>query len=191
MISNLQLLQYAHHHLSDPRIDACFKNHLLSIVSRQEGTNNDSNSTFRKTEKVDAFATVLFPQNKLTYFDRLMIRNRKLCTFSSAGSKSGDDSAVVFRLRNNLCMGRIRSIFTVMETDINFLLIDYPTSFNNLTCQIDNNNYFRYSYIQTSSKRDSSTCLVQCFDVVEKCVFFERPNGDRYFMRFPTLQHCS
>ena len=191
MISNLQLLQHAHQHINDPTIDPSFKNDLLPILSQQRNLDDDFSTPSRKTERVDHFATVLFPQNKLTFFDRLKIRNLMLSTFSSAAGKSGDDSSIVFRLKKHLYMGRIRSIFTVMETRMTFLLIEYPTSFNTFSCQIGKDTYFKYSYIQTCSKKNFSTRLIECFEIVEKCVFYESPNGDRHFMRFPTLQHSS
>jgi hypothetical protein len=191
MISNLQILQCAHQHLNDPKLDISFKHYLLSIVHREENIGKHHISTSRKTDKADPFAKILFPQNKLSFFNRLQIGHLKLCTFSSAVSKSADDSNLVFRVNDNLLMGRIRTIFVLDETETTFLLIDYPTTVDYFTCFINNTDQFRYSSIQSCLKKDFSTRLIQTTDIVEKCAYFEHPNGKCQFMRFPNLEHSS
>ena len=191
MISNLQTLQCAHQHLNNATLDVSFKLHLLSLIS--ENWNNDKNyiCTSQKTEKVNPFAATLFPQKKLDFFNRLQIGNLVLCTFSSSVFKSADDSNILFRVGDKLSMGRIKSIFTLAQTDNTFLLVDYPTTVNSFTCFVGNNDEFIYPSIQSCLKKDFSTRLIETIDVVEKCVYFEHPNGKCHFMRFPNLQHSS
>jgi hypothetical protein len=91
-----------------------------------------------------------------------------LCVTANAVSKSGDDSNIVFLVQDNLLMGRIRSIFTLVRTNTTFLLVDYPAVVNYFTYFINNNNEFKYSSIRSCLKKDMSTCLVQTTDIVEK-----------------------
>lgn len=191
MISNLRILQCAHQHLNDPTIDVFFKRQLLSIISESRDNDTTYISTSHKTEKINSFAATLFPQKKLDFFNRLHIGNLLLCTFPSAVSKSADDSTVLFRVGDKLSMGRIKSIFTLSQTDNTFLLVDYPTTVNSFTCFIGYNDEFIYPSIQSCFKKDFSTRLIQTADVVEKCVYFENPNGKCHFMRFPNLEHSS
>ena len=104
--------------------------------------------------------------------------------------KNKTDSNVVFRIQDKLLMGRIRTIFTLAKTDTTFLLIDYTTTVHYFSCFI-NNDELKYSSIYSCLKKDFSTRLVQTIDIVEKCVYFENPNGKCYFMRFPNLEHSS
>jgi len=191
MISNLQTLQCAHQHLNDPTLDVSFKQQLLSLISGKKNIDKNYIYTSRKTDKVNPFATALFPKTKLTFFNKLQIGNLMLCTYASAVSKHGDDSTIVFRVPENLLMGRIQSIFTVIETDNTFLLVDYPTVVDYFTCSTNNNDEFTYSSIQSCFKKDFSTRLIQTIDVVEKCVYYEHSNGKCHFMRFPNLEHSS
>jgi len=88
-------------------------------------------------------------------------------------------------------MGRIQSIFTLLQTNITFLLVDYPTAFEDFNCFVQDNDEFRYSSIQSCLKKDFSTRLVQTVDIIEKCVYYEHSDGKCHFIRFPHLEQCS
>ncbi len=168
MIWNLQILQSAHQHLNDPTLDISFKYYLLSIIHGKRSNDKNFICTSRKTDKAHPYATICFPQDELHFFNQLQIGNLMLCVTANAVSKSGDDSNIVFLVQDNLLMGRIRSIFTLVRTNTTFLLVDYPAVVNYFTYFINNNNEFKYSSIRSCLKKDMSTCLVQTTDIVEK-----------------------
>ena len=145
----------------------------------------------RKSDIVNSFAAVLFPEKQLHLFQRLQIGRMNFNTYSSAVGKYDDDSTIVFRMNGKLLMGRIQSIFTLAENDTISLLIDHPKITDNFACFVDSSDEFRYSSIHSCLKTDLSTCLIQPNDIIEKCVYFEHPNGKCYFMRFPNLVHSS
>ena len=62
IINNLHLLHSAHQHLHDPTLDITFKKEILSIINADEDINNNNYRTSRKTDKVNSFATILFPK---------------------------------------------------------------------------------------------------------------------------------
>ncbi len=131
-----------------------------------------------------------FLRREAHFFNQLKVRNLILSTYSSAASKSGDDSNIVFRIQGSLLMGRIRAIFTLVKTDTTFLLIDYPTAVHYFSCFI-NNNEFKYSSIYSWLKKNSSTHLIQTIDIVEKCISLDNPNGKWHFMCFPNFKYSS
>ncbi|CAM4791834.1 unnamed protein product [Rotaria magnacalcarata] len=191
IIANLYLLQSALHHLHDPILNFAFKKQILSIINENEDINNNDYRTSRKNDKINAFATVLFPKKQLNFFHQLQIRRMKLNTYSSAVGKCADDSTIVFRIDEKLFMGRIQSIFTLVENSTTFLLVDYPNVTNYFTCSVDKTDDFKYSSIQSCLKNELSVRLIQPSDIIEKCVYFEHPNRKCYFMRFPNLVHSS
>lgn len=191
IINNLHLLQSAHQHLHDPTLDITFKKEILSIIDVDEDISNSNYRTSQKTDKINSFATILFSTKQLNFFHRLQIGRMSLSTYASTIGKYADDSTVVFRIYEKLFMGRIQSIFTLVENSTTFLLIDYPKATDYFTCFVDNSDDFKYSSIQSCFKKDLSTRLIEPSDIVEKCVYFEHPNGKCYFMRFPNLAHSS
>ena len=191
MISNLQLLQSANHHLSDPLMSPSFKSQILSLTSQQYRRDEKDIEPHRTTSDIDPFATLLFPQAALTFYKALRIADLHLCTFSSAASKRGDDSTVVFRIGDEIRMGRIQSIFSIATNGNVFLIITYPTSIDRFTCAIDDDEDFTSSSMYSCLKKDFSCRLVQTTEIIEKSVYFEHPDGKCYFLRFPNLEHSS
>ncbi|CAF1505410.1 unnamed protein product [Adineta ricciae] len=167
MISNLQLLQCAYEHLSDSTINTSFKENLLSIANIKQHKDTIRVRAYRRTLKVNQYAEILFPQCQLVFFNRLQIGNLKLSTSPSAADALADDSTILFRSHNDLSMGRIQSIFTLIETKVTFLLVDYPTAFEDFNCFVRNDDEFKYSSIQSCLKKDSTTCLVEPGNVIE------------------------
>ncbi len=98
---------------------------------------------------------------------------------------------VVFRIEDELLMGRIRLIFTLDDTATTFLVVDYPTVVDYFIRSTNNSDEFRYSSIQSCLKKDFSTLRIETIDIIEKCVYFEDPNGKCHFMRFPNLEYSS
>jgi hypothetical protein len=94
---------------------------------------------------------------------------------------------LVFRIQDELLMGRIRLIFTLDDTATTFLVVDYPTVVDYFIRSTNNSDEFRYSSIQSCLKKDFSTGRIETIDIVEKCVYFEHLNGKRDFMHFPNL----
>jgi hypothetical protein len=139
---------------------------------------------------IEYLAIILFLEETLTFFNRLEFANLILSTYSSAASKSGDDSNIVFCIQSRLLMGLIRAIFTLVKTDTTFLLIDYPTAVHYFSCLI-NNNEFKYSSIYSCLKKNFSTRLIQTIDIVEKCISLDNPNGKWHFMCFPNFEYSS
>ena len=191
MISNLQLLQCAYQRLNDPQMNVSFKSELLSISSQKPQPEKNNICPSRRTPRENALAKLLFPGKKITFFDCLRIRNIRICTVTSAVSKCDDDSTVVFKTTQDFSMGRIQSIFSIDDTNDVYLLIDHPTVFDYFDCEVNNHNRFRHSSIQSCLKKNFSTRLIEPSNIVEKCAYYECPNGKCEFMRFPNLDHCS
>lgn len=191
MISNLHLLQSAHQQLTDLTLDHSFKNELLSIIHRQQFTEKIRIKPSRTIIKRNPLVESLFPGKKLSYFNRLHINNLLLSTVSGATSKDSDDSTVVFQASGEARMGRINSIFKLDENDNVLLLIDLPTEIEFFTCDIDHNSRFRHCSVQVGRKANETSRLVQPSDIIEKCVYYEEPDGKCHFMRFPNLVHSS
>lgn len=186
IISNLHTLQHAHQHLNDPTIDPDFKQQLLSILPGKKPINKHYIYPHRETKKINSFATILFPQNELTFFNKIQIGNLKLCTYASAISKQGDDSTIVYRTADNFSyMGRIQAILSVSETEAVFLVIQYPIITDYFICSLGDDKSFTNTCIQHCLKKNYSTRLIKPTDIIEKCLYYEHPTGKCTFMRFP------
>jgi hypothetical protein len=70
------------------------------------------------------------------------------------------------------------------------LLVDYFTKTEPLKC-VSGDNTFQYEHIRYADPGTKTTCLIEISDFIEKCVFFQAPNGVPYFYRFPTLRHST
>lgn len=172
-------------------MNASFKKVLLSTISENDDVDGSYVHTSKRITNGDPLPRTIFPQNTISFFNRIQLGNISICTYSSAASKIADDSTVVFRVQDKLHMGRIRSIFTVVETNATFLLVDYSPDVKYFTCFAGNNEEVIYSSIQSCFKKDLSVRLIQTSHVIEKCVYFEHSNGECHFMRFPNLEHSS
>lgn len=85
-------------------------------------------------------------------------------------------------------LGRIQSTFTRVKNSTTLMLIDYPKVIDYFTC-------FLFILVTISSTRLFKAVLSRTHssytlnDIIEKCAYFEHPNGKYYFMRFPNLVH--
>ncbi|CAF2036691.1 unnamed protein product [Rotaria magnacalcarata] len=113
-----------------------------------------------------------------------------LCTRSYATNKIVDDSNIIFLLDGIEYPGRIRAIFT-LDNDEPYLLVAYLRDLNPLTCAINVNEKFAYPNILYTSTSKWNFTPIEVKDFIEKSTFFRSTADISYFLRFPTLEHCS
>ncbi|CAM4819408.1 unnamed protein product [Rotaria magnacalcarata] len=116
--------------------------------------------------------------------------NMRLCTRSYATNKIADDSNIIFLLDGIEYPGRIRAIFT-LDNDEPYLLVAYLRDLNPLTCAINVSENFAYPNILYTSTSKQNFTPIEVKDFIEKSTFFRSTADISYFLRFPTLEHCS
>ncbi|CAF2149385.1 unnamed protein product, partial [Rotaria magnacalcarata] len=113
-----------------------------------------------------------------------------LCTRSYATNKIADDSNIIFLLDGIEYPGRVRAIFT-LDNDEPYLLVAYLRDLNPLTCAINVSENFAYPNILYTSTSKQNFTPIEVKDFIEKSTFFRSTADISYFLRFPTLEHCS
>ncbi|CAF1570040.1 unnamed protein product [Rotaria magnacalcarata] len=116
--------------------------------------------------------------------------NMRLCTRSYATNKIADDSNIIFLLDGIEYPGRVRAIFT-LDNDEPYLLVAYLRDLNPLTCAINVSENFAYPNILYTSTSKQNFTPIEVKDFIEKSTFFRSTADISYFLRFPTLEHCS
>ncbi|CAM4833596.1 unnamed protein product [Rotaria magnacalcarata] len=138
----------------------------------------------------DELVRVFFPHSKINFYQTLHIGKLRLCTRSYATNKIADDSNITFLPDGIEYSSRIRAIFT-LDNDEPYLLVAYLRDLNPLTCAINVNENFAYPNILYTSTSKWNFTPIEVKDFIEKSTFFRSTAGISYFLRFPTLQHCS
>ncbi len=192
MIGNLHLIQGAYCHMqSFIGINTDFANYLSSLFTDNQSNNNSQICRLCHERKIDdKLVRLLFPYTKIKYYKTLHFGKIRLSTRYYAEGKIADDSNIIFLLDGIEYPGRIRSIFTIEDGEPH-LLVAYITNLTPLTCEIDENENFVYSNIVFTSATRWNYIPIEMKHFIEKSVFLRSPNGVSYFMRYPTLNHCS
>ncbi|CAF4340227.1 unnamed protein product [Rotaria magnacalcarata] len=138
----------------------------------------------------DELVRVFFPHSKINFYQTLHIGKLRLCTQSYATNKIADDSNIIFLPDGIEYSSRIRAIFT-LDNDEPYLLVAYLRDLNPLTCAINVNENFAYPNILYTSTSKWNFTPIEVKDFIENSTFFRSTAGISYFLRFPTLQHCS
>lgn len=137
----------------------------------------------------DETINTIFP-GTIIYYSTVIIGRVRFTTTDYARNKAADDSSIFFQTGSELSFGRIRRIFTVNDAQPIFH-VDVIPNMVNFKCSSLNDTY-SYSDIQSGSYDEQSTSVfISSSNIIEKCVFFERPNKYCTFYRFPNLQESS
>lgn len=137
----------------------------------------------------DESFNAIFNGNVL-YYSTAFINQVRYTTVEYAEDKVSDDSSIIFKTGSTMSFGRIRRIFTVNNADPLFY-IDVIPEMSEFRCGSEPEVYL-YPYIQTGSITDGlNQVFIDSQNIVEKCVFFPRPDGTCTFYRFPNLTECS
>jgi hypothetical protein len=192
LIGNLQLLQEAYFHLNKSVImNMNFANYLFNQFIGHGSNDSSQNYRLRHESKSDdKVVRLLFPFAKCKYYQTLHIGKIRLCTRSYSEGKAADDSNIIFLLNGVKYPGKVRTIFTVDDGEPH-LLVGYLVNLIPLTCEIDEKENFVYSNIVSTATSQWNYVPIELKDFIEKCVFFRSPKGISYFLRYPTLEHCS
>ena len=191
MINNLYITQCALRHsmdLSMPVDMALFFASLLTDHRRSKS--NKHVQAHHKSTKEDPSVRILFPHAHVEFYQTLTIGRLRLCTQLYSHKKVADDSNIVFRLNGNETFGRIRSIVSV-NSEEPLLFVTHLRNVSPLVCPIDDVEDYTYTQIRIGGDQHWSFVLVEVKDFVEKSVFYQSPNGQCVFLRFPNLTHCS
>ncbi|CAF4173706.1 unnamed protein product [Rotaria magnacalcarata] len=78
-----------------------------------------------------------------------------------------------------------------LDNDEPYLLVAYLRDLNPLTCAINVNEKFAYPNILYTSTSKWNFTPIEVKDFIEKSTFFRSTADISYFLRFPTLEHCS
>jgi hypothetical protein len=168
-----------------------FANYLSNRFMHHYPTGGLQNCQLRHVSKnEDQLVRLLFPLAELKFYQTLHIGRVRLTIRSYSEGKVADDSNIIFLLHGIEHPGKIRSIFTIDDGEP-YLLVAYITNLTPLTCEIDENENFVYPNICFSSSSKWDYVPIEVTDFIEKNVYFRSPTGMSYFLRHPTLEHCS
>lgn len=126
----------------------------------------------------------------IVHYTTAFIHQVRYTTVDYAEDKVSDDSSVIFKTGSTMSFGQIRRIFTVNNADPLFY-IDVIPEMSEFRCGSETE-IFLYPYIQTGSMTEGlNQIFIDSENIVEKCVFFPRPDGTCTFYRFPNLTESS
>lgn len=192
LITNLHLIQAAHCHLKNLSIsNTSFANYLsFRFFNSHSNYDQEKYQLRHQCKTLDKIVHVFFPFSKINSYQTLHIGKLRLSTRSYSEKKIADDSNIFFLLDGVVYPGRIRTIFTIDDGEPH-LIVAYLRELTPLTCAIDEDENFTYPHILHTSSSQWNYVPIQLKDFLEKSVFFRSSNGITYFIRFPTLEHCS
>ena len=192
LIGNLHLIQEAYCHLNNIAcMNTDFSDYLFNRFTSYYTSHRSQNYRLgHASKKEDALVHLLFPLTDIKYYQTLHVGRTRLCTRTYAEGKVADDSNIIFDLDNVQHPGKIRSIFTIDGGEPH-LLMAYMTNLTAFTSEIDDNENFVYHNILFSTTSKWNYVPIQAKAFVEKSIFFQNLGGTSYFLRQPTLDHCS
>jgi hypothetical protein len=157
----------------------------------------DSNSILSKNnvrvlhpvEITDQLFNSIFSDD-IVYYSTVYIGRVRFTISHHARNKVTDDSSIISKTGFDENFGRIRRIFTV-NGGYPMFYVDVISKMIHFECTITTDTY-SYPYIQTGSFDEDTNCIfISAYDIVEKCVFFERSDKVCTFYKFPNLEGCS
>ncbi|CAF1484871.1 unnamed protein product [Adineta steineri] len=192
IINNLHIIQEAYCHLNDLALTHNdFGEYLSSRFTNYKVNNLSQDCRLgHASKKEDSLVQLLFPLTKVKCYQTIHLGKLRLCTRTYAEGKVADDSNIIFVLDRVQRPGKIRAIFTIDDGEPH-LLMAYITVLSPFTCQIDENENFTYHNILSSTNSTWQYVPIRLEAFVEKSIFFRSVGGVSYFLRQPTLDHCS
>ena len=188
MIGNLNLFRSACFHLHDSTMNTNIKFYMENMISVRGYHASESNLVrpMHPTPAIDRISTIFSNQN-LRFFTSCKIGNNRYTTVHYSQSEVADDSAVIFRLGDQLQFGLIKSIFADEDNDI--LLELWPLSnAKDLTIVTTNKNIRIPSIQEGLLKNNNNFNYVSPGDIIEKCVYCRNKPNKVIFFRYPSLE---
>ena len=191
IISAIHLLQAAHVYLNQYSFNQNFAQFLLSCFGYSNTASDLKIRLLHRTQQQHPLSSIFFPRAVIANYDVLYIGNVRISTIHYSRRKKADDSNIIFRHSNASTFGHVCSIFSVNNNQP-LLLIDYLETTIPLQCTITSGNTnFSYEHIRHGDTSTKKTCIIEIHDFIEKCAYFQSPEGISYYSRFPTLCHSS
>lgn len=191
MIRNLNLFRNACLHLNDHTINRKLKTYIEKIICGRGYCTSTKNSIQTKHPTfITNRITNIFSNQNLRFFSTCKVGNVRYTSNQYSKFKAADDSAVVFKLEDELQFGLITSIFVDEANDTMFEL--WPLSnATDLTVSMNNRN-INLPFIQEGTlKRNNNYYYISATDIVEKCVYWRKKSNQATFFRFPNLEEGS
>ncbi|CAF1363022.1 unnamed protein product [Adineta steineri] len=192
IINNFHIIQEAYCHLNDLALTHNdFGEYLSSRFTNNKVSNLSQDCRLgHASKKEDSLVQLLFPLTKVKCYQTIHLDKVCLYTRTYAEGRVADDSYIIFVLDRVQRPGKIRAIFTI-DDDEPHLLMAHITVLSPFTCQIDENENFVYHNILSSTNSTWQYVPIRLEALVEKSIFFRGVGGVSYFLRQPTLDHCS
>ena len=191
MIGNLNNFRSACLHLHDCTMNQQLKKYVEDMISDRGYYTSTSTKTqvMHPSPARDRISTIFSDQN-LRFFSSCKTGHIRYTSVDYAKSKVADDSAVLFRLNDELHFGLITSIFTDADNDIMLELwpISNATELNIVT---NGQNIHVPSIQEGSLETNNNFYYIPINDIIEKCVYWRQKFTKVVFFRFPNLEESS
>ena len=187
----MHIIQSALRHAVDSTMNADFAYFIANPLTNHRGIGVDRLvKTRHRSSKKDVYVRRLFPISDIEFDQTIKIERLRLCTRAYSNSKVTDDSNILFQLNGREKFGRICSIITVDKGE-SLLFVAYLPNVLPVTCTIRDAEKHCFPGVHTSIRMDWSFVMIDVIGFVEKCVFFDRLDGQCLLFRSPTLAHYS
>lgn len=190
-MNNLLSLKEAYFHLKDPEMHYSLHKFLLKLMNNYEITNESSFlvQPCHPSSISDARISAIFC-GTIKFYSTAYIGQVRFTTSSYSRNKCADDSSIVYQTGNEIHFGRIHRIFTVDGGDVLFQIFTLasPTHF---ICETSNEKFYYDEIEMGMVSSRTTTCIITAHQIIEKCVFYLKPNGYATFIRFPNLVESS
>ena len=151
LIGNLRILQQAYSYLNnDCILDPGFRDFALHLSSSHAKVEKHIVRVTHPTKKTDHLASLYFSTGRICFYNSVHIGSLRLCTRTHAENKVADDSNIIFLFNGSEHPGRIRSIFTIDDSEP-LLLVGYLSKLIPFTCQVDGKKTAPYPHIRQSN----------------------------------------
>jgi len=191
MIGNLNVFRNACFHLHDSTMNAKIKAYIENVISNRGYCASISNvvQVMHRLPDIPRISTVFSNQN-LRFFTSCKIGHIRYTTVDYSTSKVADDSAVIFKLEDELHFGLIKSIFADEDDDI--LLELWPISNAKKLNVVTKIKKIQISSIQEGTlENNNNFYYVPVDDIIEKCVYWRKESNKVIFFRYPNLEESS
>jgi hypothetical protein len=188
MIGILNIYRNACLHLHDSTINHQLKTYVENMISGRGYYALTPNTVrvMHSSPAVDRISTIFSNQN-LSFFASCKVGHIRYTSVDYSKSKVADDSAVVFRIENELQFGLITSIFTDEdnETLLELWSIYNPKDLNIVT----NGQFINVPSIQEGTLENNDNFIyIPINDIIEKCVYWRKKSKKVIFFVIRTLK---
>ena len=191
MIGNLNMFRSACFHLHDSTMDEQIRA-FIEKVSFTRGYDTPSTNIVKLMHSLDTINRIsnLFSNKNIRSFSSCKVGHVRYTSMDYSNSKVADDSAVLFKLNDEIHFGLISSIFADENDDI--LLEIWPLSNASHLRVLTNSQQIDLPSIQEGKlENNNNFYYVSIDDIVEKCVYWRNKLNHAIFFRYPNLEESS